>query len=503
MSGQAPQPVWAKRVGDAAATARNIGYTAGFDVVGRSAADARLTPFDLQTNAAHLIMLAEEGIVPHPLAARAAKGLLEARDQYLAGMPILRPECEDIHMSTEVLVGELVGTEAAGYLHTGRSRNDQVATDMRLWLRAVVLHFGSSLGVLAEAIATHARQHLHTVCPGFTHGQPAMVTTWGHWTMSYLPRLLRDARELACLLRELKTCPLGAAASFGTSWPLNRKRTAELLGFSHPTPSGADGIWSRGELEQRFASLASRFLAHLSGVAQDIILLSSPPREWLRLADEHVTGSSIMPQKRNPDFAEVTRARAHVAAGLASSLLGIGTAAQSGYNRDSQWTKYLAFDAADNLAGAPEIFADVFAGISVDAPKMRAACDEGFLNATDVADFLARARQLPFRQCYRIIGGAVRACDEGGRLQRRILNEFLAKDGIAEVSLAEWAPLEDPVALLMARTQPGSPHPEHTHASIDVLRGEIAKALADMDEFKTRLMLVDARLWSTLQELGK
>ncbi|MCC5877986.1 MAG: argininosuccinate lyase [Candidatus Sumerlaeia bacterium] len=468
-----PAPVWSKRVGEAALAELNIGYCAGYDVVGREAADKRLAPYDLRTNAAHLLMLHRTGIVPTEKAAPLAKALLQIQERMAAGEDFLLPSAEDIHMSLEIAVGEIAGSDVSGHLHTARSRNDQVATDMRLWLREETARLGLAITALAADIAEHARAHVESVCPGFTHGQPAMVTSWGHWTMSYLPRLLRVVRQLPPILRDLKTCPLGAAASFGTAWPIDRVQTSQLLGFEHPTPSGADGIWSRGELESRFAFAVAQLMGQLSGIGQDMILLSTPPRAWLRLGDEHVTGSSIMPQKRNPDFAEVTRSRAAVAQSIVQAFMTIATALPSGYNRDTQWTKYLVFDAADNGAGACEIFSAVFRKMDIDKAAMRQACDIGFLNATDVADMIARTRKVPFRSTYRILGPAVKDCEAEGRLVLTKLNKRLDEEGIAPLTEEEWRGLEFPEELLKARSQPGNPSPEETTRSIGILLGEI------------------------------
>jgi argininosuccinate lyase len=493
-----PQPVWAKRVGDASLAEENLRFTAGYDVAGRAAADARLARYDLQTNAAHLLMLAAQGIVPVDRARELASALLKLRERVEAGEELLNPACEDIHMSVEAAATALTGTDAGGHLHTGRSRNDQVATDMRLWLREEIAEAVEELAVAAEAIAAHAGAHTATVCPGFTHGQPAMVTSWGHWTMSYLPRLLRDGRALGVLLRDLSTCPLGAAASFGTSWPLDRERTARALGFAHPTPSGADGIWARGEMEGRFAFALAAMLGHFSGIAQDLFLLSSPPREWLRLANEHVTGSSIMPQKRNPDFAEVTRARAAVAAGISQSLLGIGHGLMSGYNRDTQWTKYLVFDAADNARGTGPLYAGVFTAMQVNTAAMLASCREGYLNATDVADHLARTRGVPFRTCYKILGPAVADCEAEGELVLEKLNARLTQEGLKPLDTNEWAVLGDPTGLLMARRQPGNPHPDETARSIGILIGEIREEVAAVRDRATKWRGAIDQLWVEL-----
>ncbi len=492
-------PVWSKRVGDASVADANVKFCAGYDVAGRGAADSRLAPFDLQTNAAHLLMLEEREIIPQEPAAEAASGLLKLKARLEGGEDLLRPSCEDIHMSVESLLTELVGADAGGRIHTGRSRNDQIATDMRLWLRDTVAAFAEDFALVGRALATHARQHLHTVCPGFTHGQPGMVTSWGHTAMSYMPRILRDLRALAAILRELSTCPLGAAAGYGTGWPIDRNRTATLLGFKHPSPSGADSNWSRGEMEGRLAVVLAQFLSHLAGIGQDIILLSSPPRDWLRLADEHVTGSSIMPQKRNPDFAEVTRARAAHALGIAQGLLGISSVLPSGYNRDTQWTKYLAFDAADNALHAGPLFADVFDRVRVNAPAMRAACDVGFLNATDVADYIARSRRIPFRACYRLIGAAVKECESAGRLTREAMNPILAAEQLAPLSESEWQRLEDPAALLMLRAQPGNPHPDETAKSIDILLAEIEEERALIAGKAAEWRAAIDRLWGQVK----
>lgn len=495
-------PVWSKRVGEAALAALNISYCAGYDVVGREAADRRLAPHDLRTNAAHLIMLHATGIVPTEKASSLAAALVDIHKRQQGGEDFLLPDAEDIHISLEIAVGKIAGEDVSGHLHTARSRNDQVATDMRLWLRGETANLALSIVQLARIIANHAREHVTTVCPGFTHGQPAMVTSWGHWTMSYLPRLLRVLRQLPSILRDLKTCPLGAAASFGTSWPIDREMTATLLGFDHPTPSGADGIWSRGEIESRYAFAVSQLLGQLSGIGQDIILLSTPPRDWLRLGDEHVTGSSIMPQKRNPDFAEVTRSRAAVAQSIVQAFLTIATALPSGYNRDTQWTKYLVFDAADNGAGAAEIFGAVFDKMTINKTAMKQACDIGFLNATDVADMISRTRGIPFRTCYRIIGPAVKDCEAEGRLVLDKLNQRLEKEGVQPLTETEWDGLEHPEKLLESRTQPGNPSPAETTRSIDILAGEIEAEARSFHNAIAKWLEADQALIAKLYELA-
>jgi len=474
------QPVWAagKPRGSAELTLMHVAYCAGRDVRGRPPADTALAIHDLATNAAHALMLMEEGIVAPAEGVALLAALQTLRDHHRDGTELLRPSAEDIHMSIEEAVTEIAGEGAGGRLHTGRSRNDQVATDMRLWLRDEVAHLGNEIAGLADVLVEHARKHAETPCPGLTHLQPAMVTTWGHWVAGYVARLVRDLRQLASLLGELDECPLGSAASFATSWPVHRRRTAYLLGFKRPTANTIDAAWGRGELEARFAFTATQHLSHLAGMSQDLMLLSSPPRSWVKLPIEFTTGSSIMPQKRNPDFAEVTRARAAVLRGHVEALLGTLTPAASGYNRDVQWTKYSVMDAAEEVRDAPAIFREVFRGLGVDKKAMRDACREGFLEATDIADHLARTRNLPFRACYRVLGAAVTACEETGRLTRDALNDALGKvvPEATPLSGDEMATFGDPIALVKQRIQPGGPHPDRLNESLDALQSQVDAA---------------------------
>jgi len=489
-------PVWSKRVGDEGVQALNVSYCAGRDVHPRPPADAALVTYDLQTNAAHVIMLGEQGIISDADCAALLRALLELRGRHQSGQDVLLPDAEDVHMSIEVHAGALAGREASGRMHTGRSRNDQVATDMRLWLRDGIVGLAEGLDELARVVLDRAAEGVEVPCPGMTHMQPAMPTTWGHWLLGYMPRLRRDLRRLRALLVELEECPLGSAASFGTSWPVNRERTAELLGFVRPTSHTTDPIWSRGETEAQFAFVAAQTLAHLSGMGQDLILLSSPPREWVRLSDAFVTGSSIMPQKRNPDFAEVTRAKAAAAAGYAQALLNIGIAAPAGYNRDSQWTKYLVMDVEHEVHDAPRVFAGAFASLTVNAEAMRAACEVGFLNATDVADFLARTRRLPFRECYRILGRTVQASEERGTINFEVLNAELDSGSVRPLDPEEVATLSDPVGLLHARRQTGSPSPQETSEAIEELRIDTGELMASISHEQSRWRGAISKLWS-------
>lgn len=493
-------PVWRKGTsgGDNSAA---LSFTSGWDIAARPAADERLAQHDLDTNAAHLVMLAARRILPAADAVALAKGLLQLRARHQRGESFLRTECEDIHMSAEAALAEAIGPPA-GRLHTARSRNDQAATDMRLWLRAEVQSVLADLLTLHESIGRHARRHAAAACPGLSHVQPAMPTTWGHWCASYLPPLERAAGQLELLLKDLGECPLGAAAGFGTSWKIDPALTARLLGFSGSLRNSTDAVASRGELEARFAFGASAIMAILARIAQDLILLSSPPRCWLRLDDAHVTGSSIMPQKRNPDFAEVAIARAAVARELVAALAAIPPALPGGYHRGLQWTKYLAFDAADNLRGAMPVFAEVFTGLAVDARAMRAACRGGFLGAADLADLLASRRGMPFRDAYRIVGELAASAADAGTPKVAEANTVLSRHGISMLDDAERTALEDPAELLAQRSTPGSPGVGPLKASLGEARTWRAAAARRVAAATRASETSRTRLWRRVDKLA-
>jgi argininosuccinate lyase len=481
-------PVWSKKQHDAAADA-NIRYCAGRDVVARPPADALLLEADLWTNRAHAVMLARRKILTAPQAAAILDALEAIRRRAAAGEFVIPPESEDVHMAIEQEVTRLAGPDSGGWLHAGRSRNDQTTCDVRLWLRQSLLGILDSARGLGEALTDHAARHAQTVCPGFTHMQPAMATTWGHIAGAWAQGLLRDLERLEAAYVLCNRSPLGAAASFGTSWPIDRETTAQLLGFDAVQENTLDCVSSRGEIETQAVAALAMLMNRLSGIGQDLILLSTPPRRWVRLDDRFVTGSSIMPQKRNPDFAEVTRAKAAAVAGIAAALLGIGRAAPAGYNRDSQWTKYLVMDAFAEAEGAAEIFAGVIGSLEVDARRMREACREGFLNAAEVAEALAAETRIPFRSCYRIVGDAVSRCPAAGELTRAIINgvlrahwPVLRSEGIVSSSRPYqfpadlWRQLENPLGLIERREQTGSPKPARLTASIAGLRKALTGA---------------------------
>lgn len=458
-----------------------LGYTAGPDVQGTPPDDKRLAVFDLWTNAAHLAMLAGEGLIPADAARDLARGMGDLVREFRDGEGLLNPECEDIHMSIESALAARIG-DAAGWLHTGRSRNDQAATTVRLWLRRQVWEAMRGIRWVAEALVRRARQWAEVPAPGFTHGQPAMVSTLGFWALGWVPPLRRMLAQAEELLEAMDECPLGGAAGFGTSWGVDRMRTARTLGFSRTTMLASDGPATRGEFEARYAFLLAEFFGLLSRLGADLMAWSTVPRRWLQLPAWATTGSSIMPQKRNPDFAEVTIARAAMARSYADAVLGSTQGVPSGYHRAMQFTKHLAMRAADNLDGADAVFAGVIGEMEPDRAALRAACAEGFLEAADLADGIARRDGLPFRRAYQLVREMVHRCTESGVLDRETVNAVLQEGDLAPLSGEDWNELRDPLTLASLRSSSHGPDPRLVLARADAedeALAEIEDRIAD------------------------
>jgi argininosuccinate lyase len=461
-------PIWSKRA-SSGPSAVALAYTAGRDVAGRPPADEVLIPYDIWTNRAHCTMLRKVGIIDAKTARGILRGLAAIEADYAAGRFTLDPTLEDVHMNIERAVAARAGDAIAGAMHTARSRNDQSCTDVRLWLRDQLLSRLEAVAALIRVLADFAKQHARTIAPGWTHAQPAMPTTLGHWAAGHAQALARDAEALQALWPLINVCPLGAAASFGSSWPIDRALTAKRLGFAAPQRNSLDSISTRWEAEARVGAALALLMTHLSSLGQDLIFLSSPPRALIRLSDAHVTGSSIMPNKRNPDFCEVTRARAATVHALLNNLLTVCRGALSGYNRDTQWSKYWIMDLVDEVGVAPEVFAEAIAGISVDTPALKKAATDGFALAADFADLLAHTRRLPFRKTYHVVAEAV-ATDEKntenpGWLRLATVNAILTREKIKPLlTQAELDAAGDPAHVLAARNSQGGPAPDDVKA---------------------------------------
>lgn len=492
------QPVWSG-AGDAQLSLpqqENVIFCAGRDVARLPMADELLIPYDIWTNRAHALMLAERGLISSELLAGIMRGLKAVEARHAEGEFELNPEHEDVHMNIEAAVTESEGVEVGGWMHIGRSRNDQAACDLRLYLRDVALKSLREISALIDAILALAAEHTETVMPGFTHYQPGMITTWGHWLCSYAQALTRDQERFLQALKMIDRSPLGAAASFGTSWPIDREFSADLLGFGRVEINSLDCITARWECESELAHAISMHMNHLSIIAQDMIMLSLPYVRGIEIDRAFVTGSSIMPQKRNPDFAEVIKSKAALAHGNLMSLLGIQKGGLSGYNRDTQLTKYLIMDIVRECQPAAAIMRGVFSTLTVERDRLRELCEVGFMNAVDIADWLAREHKLPFRSCYRVLGDAVKRAQAEGYelLTYEALSGALTRAGIEiEISPDDLAELNDPDRLIARRQHTGAPSPQQVTAQREALSKLKSEHDRDAQAIEARIAEARAR----------
>jgi argininosuccinate lyase len=472
-----------------------IAYCAGRDTRSRPMADAALLPFDLKTNRAHCAMLCQRGIISPAKLRAIERGLSRIERQARKGGFELDASLEDVHINVERAVAGISGDAAAGVMHTARSRNDQTATDIRLWIREALLDSMEGVARAVRALAGFASTHRTTVMGGWTHGQPAMPTTLGHWAASHAAALTRDLQALEALWPRINECPLGAAAGFGSSWPIDRKLTARLLGFDRPQRNSLDVVSTRWEAEARLGAVLSVLMVHLSSLGQDLIFLSSPPRRLVYLDAAFTTGSSIMPQKRNPDFAEVTRARAATVQSLMNAAMSVGRGALSGYNRDSQWSKYWIMDLLEEVGGAPDLFARVIATLRVNREALERTASEEFVSAVDLADAVASSRGVEFRRLYHVVGEAVMRDLDAGRFDLGTVNALLKEAGIQPPMTAdEFRTVADPRKAVMNRRSLGGPAPEDVAAQSRELKNHAAAAERWVRRRRALLAAADRKL---------
>ncbi len=371
--------------------------------------DKRLAPQDIAASKAHAAMLAEQGIISKADAREIAKGLDAVLAEIESGRMEFSRALEDVHMNVESRLKELIGTPA-GRLHTARSRNDQVATDFRLYVRDRIDALDEGLARLQLVLVAKAETHAATVMPGFTHLQPAQPVTFGHHLLAYVEMLARDRGRFADARRRLNESPLGAAALAGTSFPIDRHMTAERLGFDRPAANSLDAVSDRDFALETLAA-ASIAAVHLSRFAEEIVLWTTPQFGFLKLSDKFTTGSSIMPQKRNPDAAELTRAKVGRIAAAFQGLLMVIKGLPLAYSKDMQEDKELSFDALDSLALAVAAMTGMVDDMEPNAEAMRAAAGGGYSTATDLADWLVRTLKLPFREAHHVTGRIVAAAE--------------------------------------------------------------------------------------------
>ncbi len=367
--------------------------------------DYRLAAFDIQGSIAHAQMLAAQKIISSADLKAIEQGLADIAQEIEVGQFEWLLDLEDVHLNIEKRLTDKIG-DAGKRLHTGRSRNDQVATDVRLWLRASTDQVSAGLRKLQLSLLDLAEAHFDTVMPGFTHLQVAQPVTLGHHLMAYVEMLSRDAQRFADCRRRINRLPLGAAALAGTSYPIDRELVAKKLGFDGVCENSLDAVSDR-DFAIEFTFAASLVMTHLSRLSEELILWSSPRFAFVDIADRFCTGSSIMPQKKNPDVPELVRGKTGRVYGHLTALLTLMKGQPLAYNKDNQEDKEPLFDTVDTLLITLEIYADMMRGISVNKDNMRQAASEGFATATDLADYLVK-KGMPFRDAHEVVALAVR-----------------------------------------------------------------------------------------------
>ena len=367
--------------------------------------DRHLYRQDIAASKAHAAMLAKTGIISPQDAKRIAHGLDTILSEIEGGKFKFKRALEDIHMNVESRLGELIGP-TAGRLHTARSRNDQVATDFRLWVRDAIDEIDAALAAYQRALAAKALDHAETVMPGFTHLQTAQPVTFGHHLLAYVEMAARDRGRFADARERLNESPLGSGALAGTSFPLDRTMSAKALGFVRPTANSLDAVADRDFVLETL-SACSIAAVHLSRFAEEIVLWSSPLVGLIRLSDAFTTGSSMMPQKRNPDAAELVRARTGRIVGALTALLMVMKGLPLAYQKDMQEDKEGAIDALDALLMSIKAMTGMVRDMEPDVARMRQAAGEGYATATDLADWLTRTLKLPFREAHHLTGRIV------------------------------------------------------------------------------------------------
>jgi argininosuccinate lyase len=450
-----PSGAWSGRFGEPVAQ-RVQRFTASV------AFDKRLAQVDIVASRAHARMLASRGIISAADFAAIEQGLGEIAADIAADRFEWSLALEDVHLNIERRLTELIG-DAGKRLHTGRSRNDQVATDVRLWLREAIDGIARHLVALRTALLDLAERHADTIMPGFTHLQVAQPVTFGHHLMAYDAMLARDGERLAEVRHRVNRLPLGSAALAGTSFPIDRDEVAKALGFEALCPNSLDAVSDR-DFAIEFAATAALIMLHLSRFAEELVLWSSPRFAFVTLADRFCTGSSIMPQKKNPDVPELVRGKSGRVVGNLMALITLMKAQPLAYNKDNQEDKEPLFDTVDTLDDSLAIMAELVAtGVTVNATNMRAAAREGFATATDLADYLVR-RGMPFRDAHEAVARAVRLAESRGcGLEDLATSELRAFAPQIGDDVAQALTLEGSVA---SRNHAGGTAPEQVRAAI-------------------------------------
>ncbi|MGE0231678.1 MAG: argininosuccinate lyase [Flavobacteriaceae bacterium] len=422
--------------------------------------DRKLATQDIAGSRAHVAMLAATGIIDKADAEAIDKGLQDVAAEIDGGRFAFSRALEDIHMNVESRLAALIGP-AAGRLHTARSRNDQVATDFRLYVRDFLDALDPALAALQKTLAMRALEHADTVMPGFTHLQSAQPVTFGHHMLAYVEMLARDRGRVSDARARLNESPLGSAALAGTSFPIDRAMTAKALGFDRPTANSLDAVADRDFVIEALA--ASAIIAmHLSRLAEEIVIWCSAQFTFVRLSDAFSTGSSIMPQKRNPDAAELVRAKTGRIFGALQGLLTVMKGLPLAYSKDMQEDKEQAFDAFEAVALCVAAMDGMIADLQPDAKRMREAAGAGYATATDLADWLVRTCAMPFREAHHVTGAIVALASERGCALEDLSLEDM--QGVSKAITAEVFGVLGVERSVASRTSFGGTAPENVRA---------------------------------------
>ncbi len=424
--------------------------------------DKRLWAQDIAGSKAHAAMLTKAGVISSEDEAQIQRGLDAIHGEIAAGSFPFREEFEDIHMNVEARLRELIGP-VAGRLHTARSRNDQVALDFRLWVREATERSAAQINGLIAALLDKAEAHADALMPGFTHLQPAQPVTFGHHLMAYVEMFGRDASRFRDARARMNECPLGAAALAGSPFPIDREMTAKALGFDRPTANSLDSVSSR-DFALEALSAATICATHLSRLAEEIVLWMTPQFGFIRLSDAFTTGSSIMPQKKNPDAAELIRAKVGRILGSLTTLTVVMKGLPLAYSKDMQEDKVPTFEAFDALELALLAMTGMVRDLEPNTARMAAAAGAGFSTATDLADWLVRELDLPFRDAHHVTGAAVKRAEQlGVDLADLPLSELQAlNQGISE----DVFKVLTPAASAASRVSWGGTAPDQVRAQV-------------------------------------
>ncbi len=419
-----------------------IKFTAGRDVYPKKPADYKLVPYDLWGNKAHCIMLAQQDLISQKDAKIILKGLLEIEELWKEDDFVLQPSKEDVHTNIESWIIENYGIESGGKLHTARSRNDQSSLDHKLYLRDQILKYLNANISTAKSLLKKAKEYKNFVMPGFTHYQHATPTSFGHMLAGFASMIVRDNKRFVNWFKLHNSNPLGSITAYGTTLPINQETTTKLLGFDKVENNSLDAITNKWEAESDLAFNIAVLMNHLSILAQTLIVFSTQEFNFVKLAEEHSTGSSIMPQKKNPDVLEVTKAKSSYINGILQSLLGIGKDSFIGYNRDSQWVKYLIMDGVEECISAPSILAEVVEKLKVNKKEMEEWSQKGFITSTSLIEQLVANYKIPFRKAKVVVEKAVKYSKDKEKVTYNSLIKALKEEGfsleIKKKDLIKW-----------------------------------------------------------------